>query len=114
MALIGARGEVVGKGALKARVWRDRIVGENALHSQISALRAAFGAERELIRTVSGRGYQFTGEARGLTPAHKIDHDTGENRIDAARLAVYAHALLEVVPAAVETGGDPALYSLAA
>jgi hypothetical protein len=25
-------------------------------------LRAAFGAERELIRTVSGRGYQFTGE----------------------------------------------------
>jgi DNA-binding winged helix-turn-helix (wHTH) protein len=25
-------------------------------------LRAAFGPERELIRTVSGRGYQFTGE----------------------------------------------------
>ena len=29
---------------------------------QISALRAAFGPDRELIRTVSGRGYQFTGE----------------------------------------------------
>ncbi len=29
-----------------------------------AALRAAFGAERALIRTVSGRGYQFTGEIR--------------------------------------------------
>jgi DNA-binding winged helix-turn-helix (wHTH) protein len=67
MALIDARGEVVGKDALKAQVWRDRIVGENALQSQISALRAAFGAERDLIRTVSGRGYQFTGEIRALS-----------------------------------------------
>jgi phosphate starvation-inducible protein PhoH len=32
--------------------------------SQISALRAAFGADRDLIRTVAGRGYQFTGEIR--------------------------------------------------
>jgi DNA-binding winged helix-turn-helix (wHTH) protein len=28
------------------------------------ALRAAFGAERKLIRTVSRRGYQFIGEIR--------------------------------------------------
>jgi DNA-binding winged helix-turn-helix (wHTH) protein len=47
--------------ALMARVWPDRIVEENSLQSQISALRAALGAERDLIRTVSGRGYQFTG-----------------------------------------------------
>jgi predicted ATPase/DNA-binding winged helix-turn-helix (wHTH) protein len=64
MALIEARGEVVGKRALMARVWSDRVVDENNLQSQISALRAAFGAERNLIRTVSGRGYQFTGEVR--------------------------------------------------
>jgi predicted ATPase/DNA-binding winged helix-turn-helix (wHTH) protein len=64
MALIEARGAVVSKDALMARVWPGRIVEENALQSQISALRAAFGPERELIRTVSGRGYQFTGEIR--------------------------------------------------
>jgi predicted ATPase/DNA-binding winged helix-turn-helix (wHTH) protein len=62
MALIEARGAVVGKDALMARVWPDRIVEENNLQWQISALRAAFGADRDLIRTVSGRGYQFTAE----------------------------------------------------
>ena len=39
-----------------------------ALQSQISALRAAFGADRDLIRTVSGRGYQFVGEIRDDPP----------------------------------------------
>jgi len=62
MALIEAHGAVISKNALMARVWPDRIVEENNLQWQISALRAAFGADRNLIRTVSGRGYQFTAE----------------------------------------------------
>src|SRR5690349_10575410 len=62
MALIQARGTVVSKDTLRARVWPGQIVEESNLASQISALRAAFGAERGLIRTVSGLGYQFTGE----------------------------------------------------
>src|ERR1700719_6634 len=66
MRLIEARGAVVGKDALMARVWPGRIVEKNSLQAQISALRAAFGAERDLIRTVSGRGYQFTGDIRIL------------------------------------------------
>jgi DNA-binding winged helix-turn-helix (wHTH) protein len=66
MALIEARGTVLGKNALMARVWPDRIVEENSLQSQISALRTALGADRALIRTVPGRGYQFTGETRIL------------------------------------------------
>jgi DNA-binding winged helix-turn-helix (wHTH) protein len=41
MALIEARG-VLSKDALMARVWRDRVVEENSLHSQILALRPAF------------------------------------------------------------------------
>ena len=64
MALIDAQGSVVSKNALMERVWQDRIVEENNLEIQISALRAAFGADRDLIRTVAGRGYQFTGELR--------------------------------------------------
>ena len=66
MALIDARGAVVSKDALMTRVWPGRFVEENNLQAQISALRAAFGAERELIRSVPGRGYQFTGEIRIL------------------------------------------------
>src|SRR5262249_30222432 len=34
------------------------------LQAQISALRKALGSDRDLIRTVAGRGYQFTGEIR--------------------------------------------------
>ena len=67
MALIEARGAVVSKEALMARVWPGRIIEENSLASQIAALRAAFGAERALIRTVPARGYQFTGEIRILS-----------------------------------------------
>ena len=62
MALIEAPGAVVSRSALLARAWPGRVVEENALEVQISALRAAFGPDRALIRTVSGRGYQFAGE----------------------------------------------------
>jgi predicted ATPase/DNA-binding winged helix-turn-helix (wHTH) protein len=66
MALIEGQGAVVGKDALMERVWPNRIVEETSLHVQISALRNAFGADRGLIRTISGRGYQFTGEIRTI------------------------------------------------
>src|SRR6202047_4251364 len=66
MALINARGALVSKDALMARVWPGRIIEDNSLAAQIAALRAAFGTERALIRTVSGRGYQFTGEIRAV------------------------------------------------
>jgi DNA-binding winged helix-turn-helix (wHTH) protein len=77
MALIEARGTVLGKDALMSGVWPDRVVEEKNLHAQISALRAALGAERELIRTVSGRGYQFTGETR-ILPASPDKRDGAE------------------------------------
>src|SRR5262245_49198788 len=64
LALVEAPGAVVGKDELLSRIWPDRIVEENRLHSEISALRKALGASRDLIQTVSGRGYQFTGEIR--------------------------------------------------
>ena len=41
MALIEASGAVVSKDALMHRVWPDRIVEENNLQAQISALRRA-------------------------------------------------------------------------
>src|SRR5260221_1751517 len=64
IALIEASGAVVSKDVLLDRVWPGRIVEENRLQNQISALRRAFGTDHDLIRTVAGRGYQFTGEIR--------------------------------------------------
>src|SRR5207247_1052087 len=72
MVLIDARGTVLGKDELMNRVWPDRVVEENNLQGQISALRKALGADRDLIRTVAGRGYQFTGQihaAAGPSPS---------------------------------------------
>src|SRR3984893_10312003 len=68
---------------LMARVWPERIVEENNLQWQISALRAAFGADRNLIRTVSGRGYQFTAEID--TPYGSPEADAGTATADAPR-----------------------------
>jgi predicted ATPase/DNA-binding winged helix-turn-helix (wHTH) protein len=64
MTLIEARGRVVSKDELMSRVWPGRIVGENNLQAGISALRKALGADRDLVRTVAGRGYQFAHEIR--------------------------------------------------
>ena len=69
MALIETPGAVVSRDDLMARVWPGRMVGENNLQTQMLALRRAFGAERDLIRTVAGRGYQFTGEIHIVSPA---------------------------------------------
>ena len=71
MALIEGSGAVVSKEDLLSRIWQGRIVDENRLASQIAALRKAFGADRELIRTVVGRGYQFTGEIRARSPGRE-------------------------------------------
>jgi TolB-like protein/DNA-binding winged helix-turn-helix (wHTH) protein len=62
MVLIEASGAVISKDELMSRVWAGRIVEENTLQGAISALRKAFGTDRDLINTVAGRGYQFTGE----------------------------------------------------
>src|SRR5258708_27787584 len=62
MALIEASGAIVSKAALMERVWPDRIVAEDNLKAQVSALRSAFRVDRDLLRTVARRGYQFTCE----------------------------------------------------
>src|SRR6266478_1691408 len=70
MALIEASGAVVSKDTLMHRVWPNRIVEENSLQHQISALRKAFGADRDLIRAVSaGSNVQASAGMPQPTPA---------------------------------------------
>jgi len=67
LALIEARGTIIDKDVLLRRVWPDRVVEQNSVEAQISMLRKALGTD--LIRTVSGRGYQFTGEIHAAASA---------------------------------------------
>jgi predicted ATPase/DNA-binding winged helix-turn-helix (wHTH) protein len=77
MVLIEASGAVVSKDALMNRVWPERIVEENSLQAQISALRRIFGTDRGLIRTIAGRGYQFTGEIRTVSASPDVQASAG-------------------------------------
>jgi TolB-like protein/Tfp pilus assembly protein PilF len=62
VVLLEHRGEVVPKGDLLKRVWRDSFVEENSLNQSISALRKALGDSAGVSRyidTVAGLGYRF-------------------------------------------------------
>lgn len=61
LALLQADGVLVSKEELFSRVWPGIVVSEENLKVQISALRKALGADRDIIRTEFGRGYRFTG-----------------------------------------------------
>ena len=61
LVLLEADGALVTKEEFLRRVWPDIVVSEDNLKVQVSNLRKALGAERNLIRTECGRGYRFTG-----------------------------------------------------
>jgi len=59
--LVQSAGELVTKNDLSARVWPGAIVEDNTLQFHISAIRKAFGQDREMLKTASGRGYRLLG-----------------------------------------------------
>ena len=63
-ALVEQAGELVSKTQLFDLVWPGLIVEENNLQVHLSTLRKLLGPE--LIATVPGRGYRFTGSVSGL------------------------------------------------
>ena len=62
LALVEAHGDVVTKDELLERVWPGLIVEDNTLQVHISALRRVLGLDRDLLKTLSGRGYRFVAE----------------------------------------------------
>jgi predicted ATPase/DNA-binding winged helix-turn-helix (wHTH) protein len=59
--LVQSATELVTKDDLMERVWPGAVVGEGTLHVHISAVRKALGADRAMLKTVSGRGYRLLG-----------------------------------------------------
>ncbi len=79
--LVEHRDRMVTKNELLDAVWGDRFVGESALTSRIKDARRAVGDDgtaQSVIRTVHGRGYQFTpeveiaGPTRGDAPLESV------------------------------------------
>jgi DNA-binding winged helix-turn-helix (wHTH) protein len=71
--LVAAKGGIVSKDELMARVWSGLVVEESNIHVHVSALRKALGdgaTGQSLVVTVPGRGYRFV----GLPPAPAIDN----------------------------------------
>ena len=69
LTLLEADGALVTKKELLNRVWPSVVVSEENLKVQVSALRKALGADRDLIRTEFGRGYRFIGILRSNATA---------------------------------------------
>jgi FixJ family two-component response regulator/DNA-binding winged helix-turn-helix (wHTH) protein len=65
MVLIGAPGMIVTKNEIMSRVWPDTVVEESNLKVQMSSLRRVLNTDRDVIKTVHGRGYVFTSEVTG-------------------------------------------------
>src|SRR5205814_6422159 len=80
LALLEADGSLVSKDELVSMVWPDVVVSEENLKVQVSALRKALGADRDVIRTEFGRGYRFTGVLCSTAAADGWQHKGRANQ----------------------------------
>ena len=60
--LVRSANELVTKTDIMNRIWPGALVGENTLQVHISAIRKAFGPDRAMLKTASGRGYLLSGD----------------------------------------------------
>ncbi len=67
LVLIGTPGFLITKKDIMSRVWPDTVVDESNLKVQMSALRRVLNVDRDVIKTVHGRGYVFTSEVTGAS-----------------------------------------------
>jgi TolB-like protein len=92
VVLASAKGEVVTKDDLMARVWPDRVVEENNIQVHVSALRKALDEGSTVgscVVTVPGRGYRLL----GIPSPASVDRTTVEPAPEAA-----AHPSIAVLP----------------
>ena len=59
VVLLETRGSLITKDEIMRRVWPSTVVDECNLRVQMSALRKVLGEDREIIKTIPGRGYVF-------------------------------------------------------
>jgi DNA-binding response OmpR family regulator len=62
IVLLRSRGVLVTKDEIVSQVWPSTVVDESNLRFQIGSLRKTLGEDRDIIKTVPGRGYLFAAE----------------------------------------------------
>ena len=67
--LVELRPAVVGRAAVRQRLWPDTHVVDAALGNLVAEIRGVLGQEAARLRTVHGGGYAFDGDARDLATA---------------------------------------------
>jgi DNA-binding winged helix-turn-helix (wHTH) protein len=85
MVLLEADGALVTREELISRVWPSVLVSAENLKFQVSVLRKALGADRDLIQTELGRGYRFIGVLR-VNDATAAPDWMGRERLRSARI----------------------------
>ena len=97
LVLLEADGSLLTKDELLSRVWPGIVVAEENLKVHISALRKAFGEDRNFIRTEFGRGYRFTAAVRSTLASGACQRPTRRRRLPNQRVvpphcsAAFAH-----------------------
>jgi predicted ATPase/DNA-binding winged helix-turn-helix (wHTH) protein len=111
-ALVSANGALVSKEQLMHSVWPDTVVEENNLHVQIAALRKVLGNDRDLIKTVPGRGYQLplTAFSRRDATWQSAWPQQAFSASEAGPETVAGHAM--PLPASPLIGRDDAVHSV--
>jgi predicted ATPase/DNA-binding winged helix-turn-helix (wHTH) protein/AraC-like DNA-binding protein/tetratricopeptide (TPR) repeat protein len=92
--LIAAEGKVVRRDEIFRTVWPNAVVEQSNLQVHISALRKAFGNDRNLIETVPGRGYRLLEPGAPLAEPPGAPH---EALIEAQRAAVLTPARVPIL-----------------
>src|SRR5271156_2078411 len=84
--LLASRGSVVTKEEIFRHVWPSTVVEESNLRWQMLSLRKVLGEDRDLIKTIPGRGYLFAAEwdetASGAREPHKFAPPISEPNLD--------------------------------
>lgn len=78
--LLRSRGALVGKNEIVNEVWPQTTVEESNLRFQMASLRKALGPDRDLVKTIPGRGYLFAAD-----PAEARQERAGEEQADELR-----------------------------
>jgi len=92
MILLHSRGELVSKEAIVRYVWPTTLVDESNLRFQMATLRKALAEERNLIKTVPGRGYVMIAE----DPMSTMPFETSL-RVDPVKPAMPAGSTIFIV-----------------
>lgn len=64
IVLLESQGRVVGKNEIMQQVWPTTTVDDSNLRFQMTSLRKALSCDRDLIKTIPGRGYLLAAEVQ--------------------------------------------------